>query len=658
MKKPNQTFSKFILVIAAFLLHIFGVGIYAAVSSAQLESYCCQLLSGELSATESVTDYQVSADGAFAVYVVTDSADDSWSMYRVPIDKTSAAVQIDQGQAAGNVFNHLIISPDGAWIVANTSAGLLSLNSAGTSYVWLKELVGSENRSIFNDAVNASSDWVIFSLFEKQDDSQVEALFSVPITGGEPNRLTPEPVTYNWLNKPLLSPVGDQVVYGIGTQDSGVSGAVVNARLYSVPIMGGSSQLLDQIANGYQGEIKISADGNFVVFGHVASDEQSDEFLSNLNSVPIDGGEKIDLTTGSAVEITRIFPGFEVSADSQKVVFFADQRISQYSIYSNSIGGNALVNVVPYVENMIDLSPNLFHITPNGSDIIFLGHVNGNVLDRKKVGFHRVPIGGGEIVTLYERTTQRYGQIYSDEFAIDPMGQSLVFIENDAYTINLAELTTSLRSVQLSGNDGITDLATDIYLPESGIQFEFSPNGRRVFFWSGEDRVVDYGALYSVPAAGGTQTKLNDVNGSGEISYGQFSVTADSHQIVYLGVGGAGKSELFVSQAAGENVAPALTSQVTAGVFADRPFMIQISTQDANQTDTLTIEVSGLPDWITFTDNGDGSGSLTGNPTLTELGQFMITLRVSDQFGLNTEQTMTMNVVELAAEIYLPVVNQ
>ena len=66
--------------------------------------------------------------------------------------------------------------------------------------------------------------------------------------------------------------------------------------------------------------------------------------------------------------------------------------------------------------------------------------------------------------------------------------------------------------------------------------------------------MVDYGALYSVPVAGGTQTKLNDVNGSGEISYGQFLVTADSHQIVYLG-DVAGKSELFVSQAAGENVA-------------------------------------------------------------------------------------------------------
>ncbi len=76
-------------------------------------------------------------------------------------------------------------------------------------------------------------------------------------------------------------------------------------------------------------------------------------------------------------------------------------------------------------------------------------------------------------------------------------------------------------------------------------------------------------------------------------------------------------------------VGGALGLAVPAGLFVDR---------DAG--DTLTIDASGLPDWMGF----DGTG-FTGQPGITDLGAYEVTLTATDPAGLAASTSFTVQVV-------------
>jgi len=73
---------------------------------------------------------------------------------------------------------------------------------------------------------------------------------------------------------------------------------------------------------------------------------------------------------------------------------------------------------------------------------------------------------------------------------------------------------------------------------------------------------------------------------------------------------------------------PALATEGTA-------FSFVISATDADG-DALAISADALPDWLTLTDHGDGTATLSGTPGYAHLGSLDITLEVSD--GQHTVQ--------------------
>jgi len=81
-----------------------------------------------------------------------------------------------------------------------------------------------------------------------------------------------------------------------------------------------------------------------------------------------------------------------------------------------------------------------------------------------------------------------------------------------------------------------------------------------------------------------------------------------------------------------EKRAPAFASTAVTLVIVNDAYSYSITTTDNEPTDGAYPIISApiLPTWLTFTDNGDGTGTLTGTPTQTEVGTHNVTLRLND----------------------------
>ncbi len=102
-------------------------------------------------------------------------------------------------------------------------------------------------------------------------------------------------------------------------------------------------------------------------------------------------------------------------------------------------------------------------------------------------------------------------------------------------------------------------------------------------------------------------------------------------------------TQSFTLSVANTNDAPTFTSTAVTTATEDAPYSYAITATDVDAGDTLAITASTLPSWLTLTDNGDGTASLTGTPTNAEVGSHAVTLEVSD--GITTDtQSFTVTV--------------
>jgi uncharacterized repeat protein (TIGR02543 family) len=94
------------------------------------------------------------------------------------------------------------------------------------------------------------------------------------------------------------------------------------------------------------------------------------------------------------------------------------------------------------------------------------------------------------------------------------------------------------------------------------------------------------------------------------------------------------------------SVAPSFTSTPVTSVDEDGFYNYEITATDANVGDSLIITVPTKPAWLTFTDIGNGSATLTGTPTNAEVGSHDVVLRVSDG-TLTTDQAFNIVVTNV-----------
>lgn len=72
-------------------------------------------------------------------------------------------------------------------------------------------------------------------------------------------------------------------------------------------------------------------------------------------------------------------------------------------------------------------------------------------------------------------------------------------------------------------------------------------------------------------------------------------------------------------------------------------YTYNVKAEDANSGDELTLAATA-PEWLIFTDNGDGTGVLSGTPEAADEGANDVTLTVSDSKGATAEQSFTIMV--------------
>src|SRR5690606_6972318 len=100
------------------------------------------------------------------------------------------------------------------------------------------------------------------------------------------------------------------------------------------------------------------------------------------------------------------------------------------------------------------------------------------------------------------------------------------------------------------------------------------------------------------------------------------------------------------SEASGEpdNTAPEIGSTPAESATQGTAYSYTIEAADADDGDTLTIEAPTLPAWLTLTDNGDGTATLSGTPAAAHVGAHDVVVRVTDAAGATAEQSFTVTV--------------
>ncbi len=100
----------------------------------------------------------------------------------------------------------------------------------------------------------------------------------------------------------------------------------------------------------------------------------------------------------------------------------------------------------------------------------------------------------------------------------------------------------------------------------------------------------------------------------------------------------------FTIAVANTNDAPSFSSSPITVAIQDIEYNYIVGTTDVDVGDTRSLSSTSLPPWLTLTDNGDGTGNLTGTPTNLDLGAVDINLAVGDVAGAIVNQIFTINV--------------
>lgn len=88
--------------------------------------------------------------------------------------------------------------------------------------------------------------------------------------------------------------------------------------------------------------------------------------------------------------------------------------------------------------------------------------------------------------------------------------------------------------------------------------------------------------------------------------------------------------------------APIFTSSPVLVASSTALYTYNVTTTDANSGETFTITAPTLPSWLSFTDNADGTATLSGTPDNTNGGAHAVVLIVTDNMSLSTEQSFTV----------------
>ncbi len=106
-------------------------------------------------------------------------------------------------------------------------------------------------------------------------------------------------------------------------------------------------------------------------------------------------------------------------------------------------------------------------------------------------------------------------------------------------------------------------------------------------------------------------------------------------------------TQVFTITVNNTNDTPYFLGAAVTAVDEDSLYSYTINTNDIDVGDILTLTAPISTAWMTLTDNGDGTANLSGTPGIAQVGQYPITLQVTDNGGLVSTQYFTVTVPNL-----------
>lgn len=142
---------------------------------------------------------------------------------------------------------------------------------------------------------------------------------------------------------------------------------------------------------------------------------------------------------------------------------------------------------------------------------------------------------------------------------------------------------------------------------------------------------------------------LTDLGGgSATLTGTPTNADVGSHSVVLVvSDGEAMVAQSFTLVVANTNDAPTFVSSAITTATEDALYAYTIVANDEDVGDSLAIAAGSLPAWLTLTDHGDGTATLSGTPGNGDVGDVGITLTVSDAASASAAQSFTLSVSQV-----------
>jgi Tol biopolymer transport system component len=356
-----------------------------------------------------------------------------------------------------------------------------------------------------------------------QDTDDVPELYSVLLGGGPPVRLNPILLFGRAVTSFQISPDSRRVVYLADQDDDNV------VELYSVPIGGpaaaGTKLNKALVANGDVAGFQISPDSNWVVYGADQEIDGATEIYSAPIAGPPSAGLKLNkaLVPGGSVENGLISP------DSSRVVYQADQEVNGvFELFSVPIGGPPSAGLK--LNKALVPGGNVekgFLISPDSSRVVYQAdqEVNG-VFE-----LFSAPIGGPPSAGLKLNKALVPGGNVREGFLISPDSSRVVY-GADQETVGASEV----YSVPIGGPPSAgLKLNKALVLGGSVEGGLISPDGSRVIYRADQEADGLF-ELFSVPIGGPAADgiKLNKALIPGGDVVNLLLISPDSSRALYV----------------------------------------------------------------------------------------------------------------------------
>ncbi|ACU61166.1 fibronectin type III domain-containing protein [Chitinophaga pinensis] len=142
----------------------------------------------------------------------------------------------------------------------------------------------------------------------------------------------------------------------------------------------------------------------------------------------------------------------------------------------------------------------------------------------------------------------------------------------------------------------------------------------------------------------GTYSLLGSLNSATANAYVDSTVHGNTHYYYKISASNSAGVSTGYSNIAGVNVPvkpPHINDIADIKLKADASAQFNVQAQ-GDLGNTVTLTVSGLPAFGNFTDNGNGAGTFSFNPTANNLGSYAVTLTATDNQGAASSSTFNV----------------